>query len=198
MDYFKAVLELNRDFPIDVSLHTVIGCLPKTCSVSNAALVALVVTAACKSHVAIKWLHRGAMVIQKIHGGRVRMQDYLKHADPPIVPSESGTYRTSEIEDVLYSHYKAKPEIMCSCPGWHQNCTTARIDSVRLAASCAAGCSACRPISSQCCALQPPALWACSEVPGVPAQILICLDKHLQIGNCTYDCEGTLPQCCCA
>ena len=39
----------------------------------------------------------------------------------------------------------------------------------------------------------------------MPAQILICIDDHLQIGDCKYDCEGIDPQCfsslrriCCA
>ena len=26
------------------------------------------------------------------------------------------------------------------------------------------------------------------------AQILICIDDHLQIGDCTYSCEGMFPQ----
>ena len=32
-----------------------------------------------------------------------------------------------------------------------------------------------------------------SEAPRVPAQILICVDEHLQIGDCTYECIGALP-----
>ena len=27
----------------------------------------------------------------------------------------------------------------------------------------------------------------------MPAQILICVDEHLQIGDCTYECTGAWP-----
>ena len=80
------------------------------------------------------------------------MQEYLEEAG--IVPSNTKTYATSDIEDALAKAWGAKPEIMCACgkAKWRKTCDTALIDSV----SCEAGCSvlqACpgvRPYGAAC------------------------------------------------
>ena len=48
------------------------------------------------------------------------------------MPSNTKTYKTSDIEDALARHYGAKPEVMCACDhgGWRTTCDTAQIDSV--------------------------------------------------------------------
>ena len=59
------------------------------------------------------------------------MQKYLQEAG--IVPSDTATYKTSEVVDTLAKHYGAKPEVMCACPGkgmWGEPCDAAKIDSV--------------------------------------------------------------------
>ena len=59
------------------------------------------------------------------------MQEVLEAAG--IVPSDTKTYATSDIEDVLAKEWGAKPEVMCYCPNgkWQKTCDTALIDSVR-------------------------------------------------------------------
>ena len=54
--------------------------------------------------------------------------------DAGIVPSDTTTYATSDIEDALAKAWGAKPEVMCACARggekWRKTCDTALIDSV--------------------------------------------------------------------
>ncbi|KAK9838118.1 hypothetical protein WJX81_002369 [Elliptochloris bilobata] len=76
------------------------------------------------------------------------IQNHLDSAN--IVPDDSKTYATKDIEDVLANAWGAKPVVKCACRGgWPAECDEALIDS-----------------------------------------ILICIDENLQIGDCTYDCQG--------